>query len=159
MKNSIKKIQSLKEKLPEEEKKEIQPEEDEKTEETQAPAEIPVLGWTKEDSDEELKAGRYLCASPLITDGADIYVISTIREVKIIKKEDENLDEDKKELVIVKWNLEIYDGKTWKFKKSVEIKLDVNWKLIIKSDLIKNNYYELKLNWELNFRSNSLHLY
>ena len=120
-----KKIEALKEKGPEEEKKEAEQEEDEKTEEEKKPEEIPKLGWTKEDSEEELKGGRYLCASPLFTDGVDIYVISTIREVKIIRKEDENLDEDRKELAITKWNLEVYDGSTWKFKKSVEIQLDI----------------------------------
>jgi hypothetical protein len=66
-----------------------------------------------------------LCESPLITDGKDIYVISTLREEHIVKKEEENLDEDRKELRVIKWILEIYDGTTWEYKKSIDLKIDV----------------------------------
>mmetsp|Transcript_42068 Transcript_42068/g.48789 ORF Transcript_42068/g.48789 Transcript_42068/m.48789 type:complete len:351 (+) Transcript_42068:1001-2053(+) len=121
-----KKIEALKPSVPadnnEEEKKAEEKEEDEKT------PDGPKLGWTKTESDDELKEGRYLCESPLFTDGRDIYVVSTEREVKVTKKEEEDLDEDRKELVVKKWNLEVYDGHTWKFKQSYEIKLDVKVK-------------------------------
>ena len=101
--------------------------EEEKKEENEEEAEKPsVLEWTKEEEDyEEKKAGRYLCESPLFTDGQNIYVISTEREIKITKKEEEDLEEDRKDLNIIKWNLEIYDGESWEFKNSIELKLDI----------------------------------
>lgn len=105
----------------EEEKKQTEEQEEHKF------PEGPNLEWTKEESeDDDKKAGRYLCESPLFTDGQNIYVISTHREIKITKKEDEaDLEEDRKELVVKKWNLEIYDGNTWHFKESIELKLDL----------------------------------
>jgi hypothetical protein len=98
-------------------------EEEEKKEESKT----PVLEWTKEeDDDEEKKSGRYLCESPLFTDGHNIYVISTKREIKITKKEEEpELEEDRKDLIISQWNIEIFDGETWQFKDSIDLKLDI----------------------------------
>ena len=128
-----KKIKILKEKsfkniqedeVIEEEKKEIQSEEDEKNEETHNLDEAPVLDWTQED-DDELIFKRHLCASPIITDGIDIYVISTIRQNKTSTDHDESSDDENK-CEISNWNLEIYNGVTWEFKKSVEIKLDLD---------------------------------
>lgn len=87
----------------------------------------PQLEWTKSGSDdEEKKAGRYLCESPLFTDGSHIYVISTEREIKVTKKEEEeDLDEDRTDLLVKKWFLEVYGSEDWSFKESIEIKLEI----------------------------------
>jgi hypothetical protein len=135
----IKKTENEGEEKKEEEKKEEEKKEEEKKEEKketkkEAKKEAkkeeepkgPKLEWTKiEDDDEEKKGGRYLCESPLFTDGEHIYVISTEREIKITKKEEEDLDEDRTDLVIKKWFLEVYDAKDWSFKNSIELKLDI----------------------------------
>lgn len=104
---------------------EVDAEKEEKTDEPKT----PKLEWTKTESDDdEKKAGRYLCESPLFTDGGHIYVISTEREIKITKKEEEDLEEDRTDLIIKKWFLEVYDTEDWSFKDSIEIKLDVKVK-------------------------------
>ena len=121
-----KKIDALKEKQEEQHKEEEEKKADVEEEDSKTP-EGHTLEWTKEEDDaEDKKPGRYLCESPLFTDGQNIYVISTDREIKITRKEeDPELEEDKKDLVVAKWNLEVYDSETWKFKESIEIKLDV----------------------------------
>jgi hypothetical protein len=117
----------MEEHLKEEEKeeKEEDKEEDKEKEKEKEPAK-PKLEWThNEEEEDDKRNGRYLCESPLFTDGKDFYLISTMREIEIIPKEEENLDEDRKELRVKAWNLEVYDSNTWEYIKSVEIKLDV----------------------------------
>ena len=82
-----------------------------------------MLGWTQNEKDDELIFKRNLCASPIITDGFDIYVISTIRK-KITSKDPDEYSDGENKYEISNWNLEIYNGITWEFKKSIEIKIE-----------------------------------
>ena len=127
-KKSFKDIQE--DKVIEEEKKEIQSEEDEKNEETYNLDVAPVLEWTQEDEEYEFKIKRHLCASPIFTDGVDIYVISNIGKDKTSFDHDKSSDKNKNETT--NWNLEIYDGITWEFKKSVEIILNLDIALSVR---------------------------
>ena len=129
-KKSFKDIQE--DKVIEEEKKEIQSEEDEKNEETYNLDVAPVLEWTQEDEEYEFKIKRHLCASPIFTDGVDIYVISNIGKDKTSFDHDKSSNKNKNETT--NWNLEIYDGITWEFKKSVEIILNLFTKNEVSSD-------------------------
>ena len=138
-KKSFKDIQE--DKVIEEEKKEIQSEEDEKNEETYNLDVAPVLEWTQEDEEYEFKIKRHLCASPIFTDGVDIYVISNIGKDKTSFDHDKSSNKNKNETT--NWNLEIYDGITWEFKKSVEIILNLDIALSVSANDVKFSIFTL----------------
>ncbi len=70
-----------------------------------------ILEWSKDSFEEEKdKAGRYLCNSPMFTDGNNIYLVAQWKHMATEDGDESSEQEGEKELKVHRIKVEIYDS-------------------------------------------------